>query len=410
VKGETTVPQQGHIFKKGSTWFLRYRDNFLVDGKIVRKQKCVQLAEVSDKYRRESDLADLVAEKLAGVRAASKCPQSAGSFADYVETVWLPHIQSTRKPSSYAGYRSYFLRYIKPFAEKENYAVRDFNVAIVSSLLKDVASMYKVNEDTILKIHSVLSGIFRYALATGAFPGKSAADNPCTGALLPKGKPKQETKAATREAVKVILSHLAEQGMTLERTAVGIAAFTGCRPAEIRGLRWEEWDRTAAQIQVVRNVWHAVEGTLKTIESNACVAVTSELRQILLDLHKSQGSPISGYILARADGGRVNLDNMAKRDIVPSLNRCAACHEMESEHAKADHQFSRDEKLPRWTGWYSLRRFHGTQIRKESGNSDTMAKALRNSKEVADRHYNKQTEVLPDVRRAVNAAMTGLIQ
>jgi integrase len=403
------MSQKGYVFKQGGQWYLRYRDDFLVDGKIVRKQKCVQLAEVCDRYRRESDLADLVEEKLAGVKAAAKCPQACNLFSDYVETVWLPHIQSTRKPSTYAGYRSYFQRYIKPFAEKENYAIRDFNVAIVSSLLKDVASMYKVNRDTILKIHSVLSGIFMYALATGAFPGKSATDNPCTGALIPKGKPKQETVAASREVVKALLSHLAEQGMTLERTAVGIAAFTGCRPAEIRGLRWEEWDRAAAQIQVVRNVWHAVEGTLKTVESNACVAVTSELHQILLDLHEDQGSPIRGYILARADGGRVNLDNMAKRDIVPSLNRCAVCHKMESEHAKAGHQFSRDETLPRWTGWYSFRRFHATAIRKESGNSDTMARALRNTKEVATAYYLKSTEVLPDVRKAVDAAMAGLV-
>jgi hypothetical protein len=37
-----------------------------------------------------------------------------------------------------------------------------------------------------------------------------------------------------------------------------------------------------------------------------------------------------------------------------------------------------------------------------------MAEALGNSKEVADRHYNKPTKVPPDVRRAVNDAMRGL--
>ena len=62
-----------------------------------------------------------------------------------------------------------------------------------------------------------------------------------------------------------------------------------------------------------------------------------------------------------------------------------------------------------WRGWYALRRFHGTQVRVES-NLETTAKALGNSKAVADRHYIKPQNVLPDVRRAVNDALSGLVQ
>lgn len=154
-------------------------------------------------------------------------------------------------------------------------------------------------------------------------------------------------------------------------------------------------------------MWHAIEGTTKTEQSNRFVTATDELRTILLALWTSQGSPIGGYILAHKNGERVNLDNMSKRSIVPALSRCAVCKELESgEHA--EHAFERDETLPQWTGWYSLRRFHGTQVRHESGNSETMSKALGNSKAVADKHYLKSTEVLPDVRKAVNDAMRGL--
>ena len=42
--------------------------------------------------------------------------------------------------------------------------------------------------------------------------------------------------------------------------------------------------------------------------------------------------------------------------------------------------------------------------------SETMAKALGISKAVAEKHYLKPTEVLPDVRKAVNDALSGLIQ
>jgi integrase len=108
-----------------------------------------------------------------------------------------------------------------------------------------------------------------------------------------------QTVASTREEVKAILAHLATEGLTLQRAAVALIAYTGVRPGEARGLRWEEWNRTACQIKVARSVWHTVEGTTKTTQSNRFVTVTDELREILLDLWKSQGSPLGGYILAQ---------------------------------------------------------------------------------------------------------------
>jgi integrase len=411
------MAQQGYVFKKDNSWFLRYRDNFSVGGQIVRKQKCIKLADVSDRCRRECDLKDLVTEKLSAVREADKCPQSSGSFVDYVEETWLPFVKRSKKPSTYAGYNSYFLRYIKPRAEKGKYALRDFTVAVVSDLLEDVADMHDVNVDTVGKVRSILSAIFTYAIGKGDFPARSAAENPASHALIPESATEPEaTIAATREEVKAILAYLATEGLTLQRAAVALMAYTGCRPGEARGLRWEEWNRTAAQIKVARSVWHAVEGTTKTEQSNRYVVVTDELREILLDLWKSQGSPMGGYILARAKGGRkkpvtfgrVNLENMSKRELVPALTRCAVCKEAESAKHQG-HAFERDETLPEWHGWYSLRRFHGTQVRHEAGNSDTSAKALGNSKDVFDKHYLKSTGVLPDVRKAVNTAMRGLI-
>jgi integrase len=401
------MAQEGSISRKGPSWFLTYRDNFQVNGEIVRKQKVVFLAKYDpDRYRRESDLEELAAEKLTGVRAAAKCPRSSEAFVSYVENVYLPFVQRTMKPSTHAGYDSYWRRYIKP--RVATYALRDFTIAIVSGLLDDIAGTHRVNVDTITKVRSILSGIFTFAMSRGNYPGKCASENPASKAMLPETATEpQRTVAATRDDVKTILALLDADGLMLERAAVALIAVTGVRPGEARGLRWEEWDRSGHQIHVVRSVWHAVEGTTKTVQSDRFVAVTDELRTILLALWKSQGSPLGGYILARSDGGRVNLDNMAKRTIVPALSRCLVCKKSESADHEG-HKFQRDETLPVWHGWYSLRRFHGTQVRQESGNSETMSKALGNSKAVADRHYLKPTEVLPDVRKAVNGAMRGL--
>ena len=55
--------------------------------------------------------------------------------------------------------------------------------------------------------------------------------------------------------------------------------------------------------------------------------------------------------------------------------------------------------------WYSFRGFHGTAVRAES-TLGTTSRALGNSEAIADKHYVKPAEVLPDVRKAVNDAVS----
>ena len=338
-KGETSWPSSTVIDSKRMGFGIcGLRDNFSVDGQIIRKQKCVKLAEYSDRYRNESDLDDLAAEKMANVRQAAKCAHSCDLFASFVEGTYLPYVKENKKPSTFcACYRDHWRLYLKP--RTAHLAVRDFTMAIASNLLADIAAAHPVNIGTIEKVRSILSGMFSYALATGAFPGKSETDNPCAGALLPKAMPKRETVAATLSDVKAILARLKEEGLTLARAAVAICAYTGVRPGELRGLQWRNWDRAAEQLHVQRSVWHTHETMPKTKQSIRFVAVSDGLKQILSALWKSQGCPINGYILARSDGGRVNLDNESKRVIAPALSRCAVCKQAESAEHKG-HTFS----------------------------------------------------------------------
>jgi integrase len=373
------MAQQGFVFRKGDSWFLRYRHDVPIDGVMVRKQKCVKLADYCDRYRCESDLDELVAEKMAGVRQAAKCPQSGQMFSTYVEETYLPYAKRTRKPSTYAGRKTYWEHYIKPRVAK--YALRDFTTAIVYRLMDDVARSHSVNVGSVAKLRAVLYSIFQYAINTGDLPDR----NPVEGVILPESATKAKpTVAASREEVQATLTAL--KGKPVARAAVGVMAYTGCRPSECRGLKWEEWNRAEQHIAIRRAVWHKFVGTTKTEQSERFVTVTDELRGILLDLWNAQGCPMGGYIFAGRKGQPIILDNLAKRVIRPAL-----------EEAKIE-----------WHGWYALRRFLGTQVRKQS-NLETMAKALGNSKAVANRHYDKSKEVLPDVRKAVNDAFPGLV-
>jgi len=215
-----------------------------------------------------------------------------------------------------------------------------------------------VNVGTVAKLRAILHSIFQYAINTGDFPG----GNPAEGVILPESatKPKP-TVAATREEVQGILTAL--KGKPVARAAVGVMAFTGVRPGEARGLRWEEWDRAEQHIHVRRSIWHREEGEPKTQGSIRFVAVTDELRGILLELWNAKNCPMGGFIFAGRKGQPINLDNLARRVVRPALK----------------------EPKIEWKSWYALRRFHGTEVRKESGSSDTASKALGNTKEVLDK-------------------------
>jgi integrase len=159
-------------------------------------------------------------------------------------------------------------------------------------------------------------------------------------------------------------------------------------PSEARGTRWEDWSRTDQHIAIRRSVWHREVGPTKTEKSERFVPVTPDLREILLDLWKAKSSPIGGYILAGRRDHPTVLDNLSKRLIRPLL----------------------EEKGISWAGWYSLRRFHATVVRQSSGSSETAAKALGNSKDVCDARYIKNVNVFPDVCRAVNDGLLGIVQ
>ena len=58
------MAQDGHVFKQGKSWFLRYLDNSIVNGVVTRKQKCKRLAAVSDRYRTGKDRQGLITSGL----------------------------------------------------------------------------------------------------------------------------------------------------------------------------------------------------------------------------------------------------------------------------------------------------------------------------------------------------------
>jgi hypothetical protein len=79
------------------------------------------------------------------------------------------------------------------------------------------------------------------------------------------------------------------------------------------------------------------------------------------------------------NGKPLNLDNLARRVIVPALSRCAVCRKLKDKHKPEGHVFQRDQSLPQWHGWHALRRGLATNLHTLKVDDKTIQAILRHS-------------------------------
>ena len=322
--------QLGQIFKKGRSWFLRYREPSLKSGEIVQLQVCKRLAPVDKKYRTKRSVAPLALKFLAPVNAGALHAESTQRVKDFIESVYFPHAREKKRPSTYKGYSDIFRYHVK--GSLGEISMRDFRTMIGERLLSDIAAETKLSHESLRRIKSFLSGVFKYAKQQGVIDG----ENPMRDTTVPAGKSsaKEDTYAYSLEEIQTMLRKLTEPA----RTVVLTAALTGLRVSEIRGLRWDAY--TGEELRVVRTVWRThLEDATKRPASKASVPILPVLRKAL-QAHRKRNLQ-NGFIFAgEKKGFSLNLHNLGKRVIQPALKGSGVV----------------------WHGWHSFRRGLGTNL------------------------------------------------
>ncbi len=102
-------------------------------------------------------------------------------------------------------------------------------------------------------------------------------------------------------------------------TAVALAAFTGLREGELRGMTWECY--TGDEIRVSKSVWRGDVKKPKTKASKAPVPVIAQLAAKLDEYHELCGAPQSGWIFPNSTGNPRCLDDLAREVIRPPLEK-----------------------------------------------------------------------------------------
>jgi integrase len=345
--------QKGNILRRGSSWFVRYCDDVRHhDGTIKRKVICKKLpVSFGDQYRTKASVKSFADEILAPVNAGKTNAQSTMRIVDFIDQIYFPEYADVElRPSTRKGYRDMWRVHIRHRLQKMT--LRDFRTVNGHEMLREIARDEKLGRNSLKHIKSFLSGVFKQAKRLGILDGV----NPMQDVGIPRSKQPADTHAYSLPEVRKMLAVLDEPA----RTIVLTAALTGLRKGEIRGLRWEDF--SGAELSVKRSLWNSEATEPKNPRSKASIPVVKQLTEALEAHRKRMGKLAVGPIFQSGKGNPLNLDNLARRVIMPALERCEFCKQPKSEHKNDDHLFVRDNSFPRWHGWHAFRRGIATNL------------------------------------------------
>jgi integrase len=315
------MKQSGQVFKSHGAWFVRFYEDQIVDGQPVRRRVTKRLAAVSPQYSRASDCQDLVDKELDPVNRVATTPEGSLLLDDFVDRYFLPWVGAELKPSTRKFYSEAYDNHIRSRVGQTR--LKDFTARHAQQVLDGIAGL---SHSSLLRIKTAMSAIFSHAIRLGFLLGS----NPVREARAKGKRTDPQLHAYTLKEVQWMLERLAEPA----RTVVALAAFSGLRESEIRGLQWSDFD--GSYLHVRRSIWRTHVGDTKTKESASTVPVISPLHKIL-DLHKQRDGVGPWIFVGQKKGFALNLDNLCARDIRPIIGT-------------------------RWHGWHGFRRGLATNL------------------------------------------------
>jgi integrase len=364
--------QKGYVFHKGRSWFVRFCDDVQQpDGTIKRKLVCKKLdVEHGSEYQRKKDVEPFVRELLAPINSGLLNPQSTMLVVDFVDRIYLPdYVEKHLRAATLKQYRDVWENHLKPRMGK--LTLRIFRTVHGETMLAKIAEQTGLGRSSLRHCKAFLSGAFKQAKRLGILDGL----NPIQDVSIPRAPEPEETYAYSLDEIKAMLVVLSEPAWTV----VLCAALTGLRKGEIRGLTWETFD--GKELSVKQSVWNSVVNEPKTRRSSAPVPVIRQLADAL-DAHKIRADKLAKPnlpIFQAGNGKPLNLDNLARRVIVPALSPCAVCRKQEREHKPEAHVYQRDTSLPLWHGWHAFRRGLATNLHALGVDDKTIQAILRHS-------------------------------
>ena len=325
--------QRGHTYEHRGSWVLRYFDVVVVNGQRQRKKCFTKLAPVSKEYPTKASVQLLADKVLEPINSKRLQPESSRLVTDFIENTFLPYVKLNLRASTYNHYsRAIYERHVKN--QIGDLRLRDIRTVHIQKLIASIPTRFPhLSHRTLTRVKTFLSSAFKHAKREGILDG----ENPVRDVSVP-GKPRKfKAPTYTMQEFGDIAGAVRHHSTAF--AAVSVAALTGLRASEIRGLTWEDFD--GEFLTVKRSVWRTSISAPKTFESAGNVPVIPILRKILEDRKKRLNPKPEDYIFAgERTGVPINLANLARRVIIPALKEAGL----------------------EWRGWHAFRRSLGSNL------------------------------------------------
>jgi integrase len=364
--------QSGHVFEAHGAFHVRYYASEIVDGKPGRVQRSKRLCTKDNKHHSVTCKAvkQLAATEMEKVNSESGVTQHGDiSVTDFWDTIYLPHVEKTTKPSTQSGYKAIWRQNLS--AVFAGFNLRDYHTHHATRYLTSLADK-GLGPKTIAHIRSLASGMFKHALRLNYISVNPWRD---AGSLSPITK-SVATHAYTLEQAEAISNALIDDPPA--QIVFCLAAFLGLRPGEISALKWSdvEWsDDGMSWIHIRRAAWRSFVGTTKTEESVASVPLIEPVKSMLLAWKKLTAGD---WVFPNRSGEPMQMEGFQKRIIAPVLKK----------------------KKIGWHGLYAGRRAAATLLVQLTGNAVAAQFVLR--------HKNLTTTTAFYVKPVQTAGLEGM--
>jgi integrase len=284
---------------------------------------------------------------------------------EFVESEYLPHVSSTLAKSTVDGYKKMWAAYGSYF---ENWEL-EMRTCDCQAIMRQISTdKPELNKTTLGHVKNFFSGIWAHALRMGSCD----RENPWRAVQIPNAPEPTDTHAYSSEEIEAML--LKVNGTA--KMVILLAACTGLRKSEIRGLRWSDFDTETSTLSVNRAVWRTHVKSTKSKASKAPVPVVPMLAAKLAEYQTTLPKKQT-LIFASSDNTPLDLDNLARRVIIPAL-----------------------EGHVEWRGWHAFRRGLATFLHAKGVPDKEIQAVLRHENvSITQRSYVKT--VAENVRAAM---------
>lgn len=224
-------------------------------------------------------------------------PASGMTLQEFGEKTYLPHAEQQVRPSTYNGYLKMWKRYLRARSSRP---LREYRTVDCERMLTEIAHEYELSTRTLSHVKNMLSGMFRYASRIGVVN----TPNPVRDACAPQGKSSADTYAYRLDEIMRMLAVLPQSA----KTVVAMAAFTGLRRGELRGLQLSDYD---GEVLIVRrSVWRSHIGAPKGKRGVGAVPVITPLGKLLREY--LAGYQPKTFLFESILGGPASVEYMAR--------------------------------------------------------------------------------------------------